>query len=49
MKKDDEKSDALVAFWKAEYCSLARAGVEKMAELGAEVDPAVKTSSEQAH
>lgn len=29
-------------FWKAEYCSLARAGVEKMAELGIEVDPAEK-------
>lgn len=30
------------AFWRAEYCSLARAAVEKMAELGVEVDPAEK-------
>lgn len=34
--------DAHVEFWKAEYKSLARAGVERMAEFGYQVDPAEK-------
>lgn len=38
----DKQPVECAAFWKAEYCSLARAGVEEMAEMGVEVDPAEK-------
>lgn len=38
----DHLTNQLATFWKDEYKSLARAGVERLAEYGVEVDPAEK-------